>query len=346
MLRRAVRQAKIQAQATGAGARSRVLIRRARGRRVLVGPWLAEVGFELLYWIPFARKLILGAGLPPDQVLVLSRGGVQDWYGDAFGRYLDLYDLFDPDELHLRQRQRIETTGGQKHTDLTDLDRDALRRAAHHLGEEPLVLHPSMMFRRFRPVWMRRRTTAAVLRDVSPAPIRPLPRPDGLPERYVAVKLYSSDCLPIDGSLAGQVTEGLSALTGDLPLVPLSAGMQVDDHTDLIRPEAATEPTRVASNLRDQTAVIQHADALVCTYGGFVYLGSLCGTPTLALYERPNFNFLHLDVLAHAWDQLPHGAAAPLSMIDVRQLAQSASDVASAPVVTYAFAPRSDKAPA
>lgn len=345
--RRAVRQARIQAQATVAGGQSRRTVRRTRGRRLLVGPWLAEVGFELLYWIPFARSLILRAGVSPDRVLVLSRGGVDAWYGDAFGGYLDLYDLFDSDELHLRQRERILASGGQKHTALTDLDRDAIARARRHLGEDLAVLHPSLMFRRFRPVWMRRRTTSAVIREAAPAPIRALPRPDGLPARFAALKLYSSDCLPLDADAAQRLTAELPRLTGGLPLVVLSAGAQVDDHVELVSPEGPPGQIDLSVNLRRQTAVIQHAEKLVCTYGGFAYLGALTGVPTVGLYECANFNVLHLDVLSHAVEQLPPGRAAGLSLLDIDHLPGGSSDLARrrAASVAYSFSPPSEEAP-
>jgi hypothetical protein len=319
LARRAVRQAGIQGQATLAGVRARAIVRRTGGR-VLVGPWLAEVGFELLYWIPFARRLLRGAGLAPGQAVVLSRGGVEAWYGDAFGEYLDLYDLFDPDELHQRQRERIAASGGQKHVAVTDLDRDAIARARSHLGEELTVLHPSLMFRRFRPVWMRRRTTAAVLRETAPERIRDLPREPLLPERYAAVKLYASDCLPIEADAAQQLAAVVCGLVGDLPLVTLSAGARVDDHTELFVPEGPPGRAELSANLRRQTAIIQHADALVCTYGGFAYLGPLCGTRTIGLYQRANFNVLHLDVFAGEWEQLRVPGTPGLSLIDVEHL--------------------------
>jgi hypothetical protein len=347
LLRRAVRQARIQEEATIAGARSRAVVRCRRGRRLLVGPWLAEVGFELLYWIPFARKLMLRAGIPPDRVLVLSRGGVEAWYGDAFGAYLDLYDLFDPDELHLRQRERISISGGQKHTAVTALDREAVTRAQRRLGEDFAVLHPSLMFRRFRPVWMRRRTTAAVMRESTPAAIRTLPRPDGLPARYMALKLYSSDCLPVDRPTAESVIASLHPITEGLPLAVLSAGAQVDDHVDLASPEDSPGQVDLAVNLRRQTAIIQHAEKLICTYGGFAYLGVLSGVPTVGLYEHANFNVLHLDMLSHAVEQLPPTRAAGLSLLDIDHLRGGSSDLArrQEPSVAYSFTPPSEEAP-
>jgi hypothetical protein len=338
-----VRQAGIQGSATLAGLYGRALARRGASRTLVVGPWLGEVGFELLYWIPFARRLVLGAGVPADRVLVLSRGGVHSWYGEQFGRYLDLYDLFEPDDLHARQRDRVETAG-EKQMEVTRLDREALQRARRHLGEELVVLHPSIMFRRFRPVWMRRRTTGAVRREIAPRQIPTLPPVPGLPSRYAALKLYSSRCFPVGIDEAEALRAELSSLTGDLPVVTLSAGADVDDHPDLIPVPSPSTRAELASNLRTQTALVQHAEMLVCTYGGFSYLGVLNGTPTVGLYKRANFNTLHLDVLTHTLEQLPTRPRAGFSVINIGHLPRNGRALADLtdPQVAYSFAPSSN----
>src|SRR5687767_8551319 len=48
---------------------------------IVVGPWTGEVGFELLYWIPFVRWACAEFGIDPRRLLVISRGGVGSWYG-------------------------------------------------------------------------------------------------------------------------------------------------------------------------------------------------------------------------------------------------------------------------
>ena len=45
---------------------------------VIVGPWTGEVGFELLYWIPFLNWLC-EQGLDSRRFIVVSRGGTAPW---------------------------------------------------------------------------------------------------------------------------------------------------------------------------------------------------------------------------------------------------------------------------
>ena len=46
------------------------------GRTIVAGPWLSEVGFETLYWVPFLRWVKAAFRLDPSRVVAVSRGGV------------------------------------------------------------------------------------------------------------------------------------------------------------------------------------------------------------------------------------------------------------------------------
>ena len=46
-------------------------------RPVVVGPWLMEIGFELLYWIPYLRAQLRRLGIPKERVIAISRGGAE-----------------------------------------------------------------------------------------------------------------------------------------------------------------------------------------------------------------------------------------------------------------------------
>ena len=48
-------------------------------RPVLVGPWSGEVGFELLYWIPFVSWVLHDAAVSPERIVIVSRGGPASW---------------------------------------------------------------------------------------------------------------------------------------------------------------------------------------------------------------------------------------------------------------------------
>ena len=174
-----------------------------RGSRLLVGPFVGEVGFELLYWIPVVRRLLAEHGVPPERVTVLARGGAGSWYRDCAAGRLEILDLVDPerylDELVARRRREGNTK--QYFPDRFDSRLTAL--ALERIGEAAVV-HPLLMYSRLRFLWegMQPPGQAPALADY-----RELPRPDeppaDLPADYIAVKLYFSDPFPGRSRLAG-----------------------------------------------------------------------------------------------------------------------------------------------
>ena len=59
---------------------------------IVAGPWLGEVGFELLYWVPFLRWFAERFHVAPERILVVSRGGTGAWYRPFAANYLEILD--------------------------------------------------------------------------------------------------------------------------------------------------------------------------------------------------------------------------------------------------------------
>ena len=100
----------------------------ARDRLLVAGPWLSEVGFETLYWVPFLHWLKTAFHIDPSRIVAVSRGGVGSWYQGVAARYVEIWDEIDPAEFARRNAAR----GVAKHYEPSTLDRDILdaRRAA------------------------------------------------------------------------------------------------------------------------------------------------------------------------------------------------------------------------
>jgi hypothetical protein len=56
---------------------------------VVFGPWEGDSATELLYWAPFVRWAQGHFSFDPRRIAVVSRGGVDHWYGDACGVYAE-----------------------------------------------------------------------------------------------------------------------------------------------------------------------------------------------------------------------------------------------------------------
>ena len=79
------------------------------GRTILAGPWLSEVGFETLYWVPFLRWVKAAFRLDASRVVAVSRGGVASWYEGIATRYVEIWDHVDPVEFARRTGERGAT---------------------------------------------------------------------------------------------------------------------------------------------------------------------------------------------------------------------------------------------
>jgi hypothetical protein len=163
---------------------------------------------------------------------------------------------------------------------ITGFDKDIIAKVSKVAGlEKPRVLHPSLMYGLFRLFW-RRQMPKLYDEMTQPKHIAMQSTAVGLPASYVAVKLYAS---PACTSAA-----------------PLHSGTKYDDHGEFPidpHPRVRTVPLEPATNLETQSAVIAGANAFVCTYGGFAYLGPFLGTTTRTIYATPNFRRDHRDLM-------------------------------------------------
>jgi hypothetical protein len=277
---------------------------RAAGRsggRVLAGPFIGEIGYELEYWIPFLRRELGRHGIAPEQVTVMTRGGAGLWYGDFAAGTLDVLDLLSPEEYLPRLEERRRRANDLKQLRVERFDRELVALARERLGEVT-VLHPGLMFTRLRGLWFKNRPLVELWPHVEyrrlDVPADPVP---GLPDRYVAVKAYFNECLPPTPEVKSFLRRAIGRLADQIDVVLLATGLLVDDHEEWATSHPRVHPIeqllRPGDNLAVQTRVIAAARGLVATYGGFSYLGPFLGVPALTFYGVEQTVPVHLEVL-------------------------------------------------
>ncbi len=294
-------------------------------RPIIVGPWTGEVGFELLYWIPFVRWVVSRYGLPSERLIVVSRGGAAPWYGSIAARYVDAFSFVSPDEF------RAKTIDAKKQRRVGAFDAELATRVASAQGLRRVeFLHPGMMYRLFFAFWKELATIARVEQYASYARIEAPADPvlQTLPADYVAARFYFSDCFPDTPENRAFVTSTIESISRQIPIVLLNTPFAVDDHQDfqpaggrVLSVAAHMAPER---NLAVQTAIIGRARAFVGTYGGYSYLAPFCGVPSLAFYSQRTFKAHHLHAAQHVFDRLGGQTIVPL-------------DVAAAPLLRLAI---------
>jgi hypothetical protein len=183
-------------------------------------------------------------------------------------------------------------------------DRAAFELAREEAGERNAEwLHPVLMHRLFAPRWEWGASSAVVAAHTEQ---RALPVQDagdlGLPETYVAVKLYFSPSFPDTDENRAALERVITALAEQTAVVLLRGGEETGGHEAYVPPSSLpvqdfSERLEPRHNLALQTQVVRGARALISTYGGFSFLGPYAGTPTLAVYSRPGLSAMHLDAI-------------------------------------------------
>jgi hypothetical protein len=270
---------------------------------VVVGPWLGEVGFEVLYWIPFLHWLFERHGIAPEQVTVVSRGGAGPWYEGLAGRYVDVFDHITPDDFRRRTLELWAQTGGlQKQVAVREWDERVLDATLGVHRHDGALLHPRLLYRLFRNVWQGALPLRAFL---DRAVHRPWTRPEpfsALPEEFTAVRFYFRDSFPDSPANRELVHDVVERLAERGPVVLLNTLFVVDDHLDaepqagerILRPLAGIDAAR---NLAAQSAVVARARLFVGTYGGLAHLAPFYGVPTIGFASDPReINPVHLTV--------------------------------------------------
>jgi hypothetical protein len=290
---------------------------------IVIGPWVGEVGYELLYWIPFLNWALKAHGLDQRRLIVISRGGVRHWYRHLTNEYVDVFDLFSLDEYREANEQRWDKAGHQKQYEIAAMDREIVDRATKTLYVDRVdMLHPWLMYKVLRFYWFEKAGVGTLKNHTDYRPMTRMERSPALrdlPKDYVAIRFYfrpSFPDTPENRRLATDVIRGLSRQT---PVVLLNTGLTIDDHEDLrvsdsgiYRVDHLMTPAR---NLEVQTEIIANARAFVGTYGGLAYLGAFYGVPAIGFYSTQDELLpAHLDT----WWRVSRALGTPVAGLDTR----------------------------
>ena len=292
---------------------------------ILAGPWLAEVGYETLYWVPFLRWWRDAFRVPSERIIAVSRGGVADWYAGIAGRYIDILDHVSPDELAAAndERQRREEGGGRKQSAPGELDARIIERIqSRHPAAGGAVLHPSLMFRLFRHAWHGNLPMEFFWRRTSYVRLAKPPRPalSDLPRDYIAVKFYTGPALPESAANHEALRALVQQAAAAAPVIVLETGVALDDHRDYafagLRNVISARPWMTArDNLALQTALIAHARWFLGTCGGLAWMAPFMDVPTIGVYADDRQLAPHLFVARQALRRL---GGAEFSLLDLR----------------------------
>lgn len=290
---------------------------------LVVGPWLSEVGYEVMYWVPFVRWVKAAFRIKPERLVVVSRGGVGSWYADITPNYVEIFDEITPAEYAAKNIERSEDEGTNKQFAMTALDELLVARVKQRLGRDDVrVLHPSLMYKLFKQFWSGHRPLGYLDSHTRHTRISP-PAYDlsalRLPREYVAVKLYAARSLPDTPGHRQLLRSLVEALAERYPVVLLDTGLDLDDHADYTfehgsRIVSARPHLDPRINLGLQTQIIAGARAFVGTCGALAWLAPMLGVNTTAVFTDARFLHSHLYAARRLFHVLGGGTFSPLDL--------------------------------
>ena len=298
---------------------------------IIVGPWLSEVGYEVLYWVPFVRWVQAQFNIPPSRLVVVTRGGAASWYADITTHAVELFDLMSPDDYAAGNARRIsEDRGTLKQFGLSAMDRGIVTEVERTIGARRTnLLHPSLMYQLFQQFWLGHRPPSFLekrtrYRTISPPEVVLPP----LPGSFVAVKFYTAASLPPTEPVRRALQSIVLGLAERTPVVMLDTGLALDDHDDysfaaasrIHSVRAALQPR---DNLAVQTAVIARASSFVGTCGALAWLAPMLGVDTTAVLADARFLHGHLQVARRVYQLMGGGRFSPLDISAFDQLGLS-----------------------
>jgi hypothetical protein len=295
---------------------------------IIVGPWLSEVGYEVLYWVPFVRWVQSQFNIPRERLVVVTRGGAAAWYTDITSNAVELFDLMSPEEYAAGNAQRsTEERGTLKQFASSLMDQQIIANVERRLGVSGArVLHPSFLYRLFHQFWLGHRPPSFLekrtrYRRIVPPDIALPP----LPENFVAVKFYAAASLPRTDSVRRALQSMVLALAERTDVVMLDTGLALDDHEDYSfalasRIHSVRESLQPRDNLAVQTAIISRASSFVGTCGALAWLAPMLGVDSTAVYADARFLHGHLQVARRVYQVMGGGRFSPLDISAFEQL--------------------------
>ena len=308
---------------------------------IVAGPWLGEVGFELLYWAPFLAWFAERFAVAPERLLIVSRGGTRSWYQPFAAGYREIFEYMTPEDFRQRHDERLAVHGEQKQRRALAFEHDLLQRLTADVHNRTM-LHPSTMYGLFNPFWWGHVDESWVHRHARYRRMDPAPAVDGLvpSERFVAVKFYFNDCFPATDENRAFVRATLERLTAAGPVVSLTTNLNLDDHGGVdsraLGVRALPDNLDARENLALQSALVSRASEFVGTYGGFSYLAPFYGVRSTAYYSDPDgFSRRHLLMARSAFHKIGVG-----DLLDVESVVKG-SDIHPSTTHRDTEAPRS-----
>ena len=279
---------------------------------LVLAPWLGEIGYEVLYWIPFLNQMAEKGAIDKSRLTVISRGGVREWYKDIADNYIEIYDYLTPEELNKFKSEKYKKTGTQKLINQDNSTEDEILSRIYSEGILPKnIYYPTEFFSSMAPLFSRL-GKAAPFRMASDMLIHKQINsantnfehltPHG---KYICVNFYTRPSfLPSSeeyASLIASIDKLARRLEATVIQIDSGNGLDAEHGHFSSLPNWITSQkiycANPSDNLEWQSTLINNSILYIGTYGGPSYIPLMYNVPAVALYtSRKGLNPLHEHV--------------------------------------------------
>lgn len=269
---------------------------------LIAGPWMGELGFEILYWAPLINSLFC------ENLLVISRGGTSSIYPSK-SKYLELFEHIDQAHWNkfIGRRQRV--LGGEKQRSVLPSEISVIKKILKNENiNENRIMHPMQMFAMYNfnsksELFFQIQLLEKLVEDLEFSKIA------GKKQNSIFYDVYQREGLTQE-SLDAFNQVNLKSLIGQFE-VQIIRSSYSDNHQFVSLPRDINENTKVTetiverkSNLQSKITQIMRSKRVITTNGGMAYLSLLLGTPTIAFQGEASHWNPHHDLLAKKLAQL------------------------------------------
>ncbi len=266
---------------------------------VIVGPWFSELGFELLYWIPYLNTVLKDHAEAGKKVVSVSRGGMSSLYSSISTEHINLLNNYSQSEWLSLTNNVWAKLGGLKQSSLLVEDLKILEASipieTWKNDSRKILIHPRILFALFRPYWRNKDFNPLSIVDQITIPLQPNPEP----QSGIFTKIYSRPSLELNEANTKSLLNFLNDFPEDKLLI--TDDSYIDDHPifnlgSSIKAREHVQRT-FENNLEDQINLYKSCEKSITTYGGLSYLALYFQKSSLSLYsDAEKFDIQHLKL--------------------------------------------------
>jgi len=270
---------------------------------LIIGPWYSEIGYELLYWLPYLWKRFATDIKKYERIIVISRGGVGAWY--SWIKRSEYVNIEDIDSKFLNKIYTERRHGSfQKQMKFSAYDKELLDKFFNKYSinkKDCDILDPSFIF---LSIW------GFLLEEKGVKSLKPILHKNfkfskldvknyfNELQPYIAIKIYSNSCLDIDDNSnfylkkISLIFQRLKKLNYNFVLLDfdikddhsqLKLNNEIFDEFNIKRMSQMIDDIDFKNNIGIQSQIMKFSKFTLTSYGGFSYLAPMYDLKSLTI---------------------------------------------------------------